>query len=330
MSSFHDAESVLLDWEKYNGEIKPKKVRNVVKNLAEINLNEKRGFTRDDIHFKDKIDDKRAIIYRLLQRGIILPLPEKLGRLSQYVLSNIYDYIASTSSDNRKTEEPIQTGLIDRIAEYFSKSDNGIHNIHMNIQTRVAKDYNIYDYLKTWSLDKKNKGKSKMFVLEPRRRFTVIVYPNGSILVNFNCSTKSFKLSQPSGLIEFFSSLGEIRSILVGEFQSSYSQIPPCSDWWLTQYDIDSTVAANELEEPLKVSVSSSLRNSIQIRMLGHLFYLYVKEMPNQGTTYRFEERMFPQKKPLVEETKEILESESPFTKAINLLDKKEGGGIFS
>lgn len=317
-----NVEEAVQEWEKSHGPIIPGKVRKVVRNLAEINITERRGFTRDDIHFKSKKDDKRAIIYRLKNRGIILPLPERRGRLSQYVLSNLFDYIAPTKLDDQdyEKENSLPNGLIDQIVSYFSRSDLGIHNIHIKIPARDADFIETYNYLK-WNIDPKNKGKSKEFMIESRRNFTVIVYPGGTVLVNINCSSRPFKLCNASGLIDFFSSLGQIRSMLIGEFQNSISAIPSTYEWLLTQYDIDSAVSTTKLKQNPRVNISSSLRNSIQIKMFGHLFYCYLKNMPNMGEVYRFEERKWPDEKTIAEETTEILNSPPPIVRAIDLLN---------
>lgn len=88
---------------------------------------------------------------------------------------------------------------------------------------------------------------------------------------------------------------------------------------------MDSTIATDILQKEFtKVNVSSSLRNSVPIRLFGHLFYCYLKPMPNLGESIRFEERVFPNKKPIDEEINDVLESPSPFENAIDLFNKKK------
>ena len=149
-----------------------------------------------------------------------------------------------------------------------------------------------------WKLYNNNKGKSKEFALDSRRRgVNIIVYPNGSVLVNIKCSTRPFKIHEPSGLVEFFACLGEIRSILIGELQNYFSVIPAVDEWWLTQYDLDSAITSKSLKGQSSIlNISTSLRNAVQIKWLGHLFYFYIKNMPDVGQVCRFEERKFQRK----------------------------------
>ncbi len=335
MLNDYTQEQAVCEWEKTknnNNRIRSKKVRNLALRIAEININEQRGVTREDINYKLKKDHKRGIIYRLLERGIILPLPERNKRLKQYVLSNLYDEFADLdnkrfgggggSSNNNKTQDQdFDYGLIDRIAEYFSREKPGLHNIH--IQTSTTKEN--YEILKDWDCNDSNKGKTKDFRLEVKRQFAITVYPNGTILIVIGCNTKPFRLHDSNELIGFFSSLGEIRKTLSSELKNNISAVPPASEWWLTQYDIDNTIAADMLQKEFsKVNVSSSLRNNIPIRLFGHLFYCYLKPMPNIGASIRFEERVFPDDKPLNKEIKNVLDSIPPFKKAIDLLKEKK------
>ncbi len=134
-------------------------------------------------------------------------------------------------------------------------------------------------------------------------------------MIDISCSAQSFKLHNPKGLIEFFSTLGEIRRLLITEFQNSSYEIPKTDEWWLTQFDIDSTISISELKKKKKfesTNVSSSLRNAIQIKMFGHLFYAYIKSMPYMGESFRFEKRLFVEKKPIDLGVKEILNSGTP------------------
>ena len=47
--------------------------------------------------------------------------------------------------------------------------------------------------------------------------------------------------------------------------------------------------------------------------------------MPNQGESIRFEERIYAEEKPLEEELHDILQSEPPFKKALDLLNEERG-----
>lgn len=147
-----------------------------------------------------------------------------------------------------------------------------------------------------------------MFRLSPKRYFVITIYRKGRIMIDISCRSQSFKLHNPKGLIEFFSTLREIRRLLLTEFQNNMYEIPQTDKWWLTQFDIDSTISLSDLKKNFKsINVSSSLRNSIQIKMFGHLFYAYIKSMPYMGESFRFEERHFVKRKPIDLGVKEIL-----------------------
>ena len=223
--------------------------------------------------------------------------------------------------ENDQKEEVVDNGLLDKIAEHFSLEKPGLHNIHLKTQigdTEYTKE--IYERLKGWNLDSNNKGKSKSFRLEPKRTFAVTVYPSGQVIINLSCSLKPFRLHDSEGLINFFSTLGEIKQILELEFQKSFSLIPSPAKWLLVQYDIDGTVSIANLENKFpSVNVSNSLRNGIQIRLLGHLFYTYIKSMPYTGESFRFEERKFHKNQPLVKVAEDILKSKHPLSRALDL-----------
>jgi hypothetical protein len=319
-------EMAVAEWEaKCNSgeKIKPRKVRTTIRNIAEINISEKRGITVNDIHFKTNRDDKRGIIFRLLTKKVLTALPSREGRLKQYVLSNLYnefDTLKQSATLNKKKniqELEFDYGIIDRVAEYFSREKPNLHNIH--IQTNIDKED--YQFLsKDWNINIKNKSKTKEFALGPKRRCGFTVYPNGTVLITISCSFQPFKMHMDSELIEFFSILGEIRKTFAIELSNS-STIPSVNEWKLTQYDVDNTLAIKDLQKEFssQLNVSSSLRNSIPIRLLGHLFYCYIKPMPNQGDSIRFEERIFPDKKPLSNGIKDVLESVPPFKKAMDM-----------
>jgi hypothetical protein len=322
-------EKAVWEWEKTknnNITIIPRKIRESALHIADININQQRGITREDIPSKIRKDDKRGIIYRLKARGLIVPLPTRNKRLKQYVLSNLYNEFATLNQNNpyRKNnnnyDQEFDYGLLNRIAEFFSKENPGLHNIHL--QTKVSKEN--YELLKGWNLNYNNKGKTKDIKLEIKRRVIITFYPNGTILIAISCNTKPFKLHNPEDLIEFFSSLGEIRMTLCAELQNNISEISPVSEWWLTQYDLDNTVAIDPLKKAFsRINIQSSI-NNVQIKLFGHLFYCYLKPMPDLGQSIRFEERVFPEKKPLNKGIKNVLKSVPPFKKAIDLLNEKK------
>lgn len=311
--------------------IKPPRTRNLLLGIAEVNIYEVRGFTRDDIKYKNP-NDRRGIIYRLKNRGILIPLKRRENRLEQYALANLYDdLVEAMKLDDEVKKEEIKTfekGLLDELAEIFSSVEPGLHNVHLNtdlLNSDVAEV--IYDSLVDWELNSKNKGKLKRFRLSPKRTFVVTIYRTGRIMIDISCSAQSFKLHNPKGLIEFFSTLGEIRRFLITDFQNNSYEIPKPDEWWLTQFDIDSTVSLSDLKKKKKfesINISSSLRNAIQIKMFGHLFYAYIKSMPYMGESFRFEERRFVEKKPIDLSVKEILNSGTPLREPVTSYGDKD------
>ena len=94
LTRYNDPETAVIEWENKNNNlqrIRPSKTRNLLIDIATVNIVEKRGFTRDDIKFKTKNDDKRGMLYRLKSKRVIIPLKKRVGRLEQYVLANLYD-----------------------------------------------------------------------------------------------------------------------------------------------------------------------------------------------------------------------------------------------
>ena len=129
-------------------------------------------------------------------------------------MSNLYNEFATLNqnaeSKNINNNQDFDYGVIDRIAEYFSRENPGLHNIHLQTSTPAEN----YEILENWNCNDSNKGKTKEFRLEVKRRFATTVYPNGTILIVIGCNTKPFKIHNPSELIGFFSALGEIRRTL--------------------------------------------------------------------------------------------------------------------
>ena len=298
----------------------PSRTRSLLLDFAKLNIYEIRGITRDDINYGTP-DDRRNIIYRLKDKGLLIPLKRRENRLEQYALANLYNDLSEAikQGDDSKNEEieTFEKGILDVLAERFSGIEPGLHNVHLKtklLDSDITKE--IYGSLKEWQLNPKNKGRSKKFGLSPKRYFITTIYPKGDILIDISCSSQSFKLHNPIGLIEFFSTLGEIRRLLIINFQNASYEIPKTDEWWLTQFDIDSTISLSDLKSSSNsINVSSSLRNSVQIKMFGHLFYVYIKSMPYLGESLRGEERHFPEKKPINLGIKEILQSGTPLGK---------------
>ena len=298
----------------------PSRTRNLLLDFAKLNIYEIRGITRDDIkHGTD--NDRRGIIFRLQNSGLLIPLKRRVNRLEQYALANLYDdllvAIKQGKESKKESIETLEPGILDVLAERFSGTNPGLHNVHLKtelLNSDIAKE--IYGSLKNWDLNPNNKGKSKKFRLSTKRYFITTMYPKGHILIDISCTSQQFKLHSPRGLIEFFSTLGEIRRILITDFQNAWFEIPPTDEWWLTQYDVDSTIPLSDLKDSSNsINVSSSLRNSVQIKMFGHLFYFYIKSMPYLGDCLRGEERHFPDRKPIDIGVKDILQSGTPFGK---------------
>ena len=168
MFTYYTPDSGIFKWEKTSIKINTNtinKIRELALRISEINIIEQRGIVREDIDFKSKKDNKRGVIYRLKQRGIIRPLPDRSKRLKQYVLSNLYNEFASpnhnadhnNNTSNNNNNQEFDYGLIDRIAEYFSRENPGLHNIHLQTSTS-AENYNL---LENWSCNDSNRGKTK-------------------------------------------------------------------------------------------------------------------------------------------------------------------------
>jgi hypothetical protein len=101
-------------------------------------------------------------------------------------------------------------------------------------------------------------------------------------------TANAYELHKPKGLVDFFSALGEARSILKAECNGLYN-IPEVPSWKLKFFDKDKTIPVSELEKDIPQVMRLWSNEGIRIELLGEVFQLYGKVMPETGPAFRLE-----------------------------------------
>ena len=134
----------------------------------------------------------------------------------------------------------------------------------------------------------RNKAKVREFRLDRRRTVRFEIYPEGGTSIYMVSTANPYELHTPKGLVDFFSSLGETRSILKTECHDLH-RVPEVNSWKLKMFDKDKTISVSELEKDIPQVMKFWSDEGIRVEHLGEVFQFYGKVMPETGPAFRFE-----------------------------------------
>jgi hypothetical protein len=238
----------------------------------------------------------RRKIY-LLQKelGLLVPLRgrRRIGRFQQYCISTELDKFneeyrdvdfGSDGSSSEEQDGQVIRTFIQHLAATLSRRKPTFHKLHL--YTELPQE--IYEDLNWPVPSTRNKAKINEFLIEYRRSVRFEIYPEGTTGIYMVSTANAYELRTPIGLVDFFSSLGEARSILKAECKD-LRRIPPVNSWKLKLFDKDKTILASELEKDIPQVMRFWSDEGIRVEHLGEVFQIYGKVMPETGPAFRFE-----------------------------------------
>lgn len=294
-----EAGSIVKDWESAHNVRLRGRIKDIALYAAYIQLTLKRGFTRQDLqnrYSNYNSNYARRKMY-LLQKeiGLLVPLKgRRSGRFQQYCISTELDKfkvegsfrgITADSPEGEEQEGQNMKTLIRHLAATLSRRKPTFHKLHLY----TALHRELYDDLHRWPIpSSRNKAKVKEFRLDRRRTVKFEIYPEGGTVIYMVSTANAYELHKPKGLVDFFSSLGEARSILKAECNDLHN-IPEVTSWKLKFFDKDKTISVSELGKDIPQVMKFWSDEGIRVEHLGEVFQFYGKVMPETGPAFRLE-----------------------------------------
>jgi hypothetical protein len=294
-----EAGKIVKDWESAHHAHLRGKIKDIALYAAYIQLTRKRGFTRNDLQNRYNNYNpnyaRRKMYLLWKEMGLLVPLKgRRSGRFQQYCISTELDKfkdegrfggITPDSPEMEEQESQYMKTLIRHFVACLSRRKLTFHKLSFYIKLPQE----LYDDLYGWPIpSSRNKAKVKEFHLDRRRTVKFEIYPEGGTVIYMVSTANAYELHKPKGLVDFFSALGEARSILKAECNGLYN-IPEVPSWKLKFFDKDKTIPVSELEKDIPQVMRLWSNEGIRIELLGEVFQLYGKVMPETGPAFRLE-----------------------------------------
>ncbi len=123
--------------------------------------------------------------------GLLIPNEIlKSGNQKQYFLSNYKHVIDAKSRDNKDTEIIPDDDITLRLLRVLSDKKYVYHHIHLETNLNYVKDYHLIDWPTPSS---KNMQKVKTYKLNPKRKCSFTLSPNGKVNVAIECTLYPFE-----------------------------------------------------------------------------------------------------------------------------------------
>lgn len=313
--------------------------RNILVEMAQLHTDKRRGFiapTIKTLHIRLKIkklkmngkfieyNNLRKKIKRLHKKGLIVYLPDRNGHAYQYVLSNMQDLVPlkernnkdvdnQLSSTQQSTDEKLMESMFYQIItrksiDYDNYSNN--NNIepepefhHIQLKSRLREPQEYYEVLakdNNWNRSSdKNQGLKYEGRISRNRTYTVMVYPNGTVIIMIRCTKDPFRWFPREDWLALYEICNKIHQILRDSLYLGLSNPLVHStyfDWIVTQlhlgYDYQMHDGNEKGKEITKLDMPR-FNDAIKVRNLdGVACQAYVKRLPNKGTVTRIEEHL--------------------------------------
>ncbi len=291
------AGKIVRDWESSRHRSLHGRNKDIALKTAYLQLVQKRGIVRRDLQnwYNYNPNYARRKIYILQKNlGLLVPLGghPRIGRLQQYCISTELDKFheeiqhthAGVDDSSAEDDDQAHRTLIQYLVSTLRSRKLTFHKLQLH--TELPSE--LYEDL-AWAIPSpKNKAKVKEFRIEHRRSVTFEIYPEGGTNINMSSTANAYELHTPKGLVDFFSSLGEARSILKTECHDVH-RIPHVASWKLKAFDKDKTISLLEVEEDIPQVIRFWSSEGIKVEYLGKVFQIYGKVMPETGPAFRFE-----------------------------------------
>ena len=232
-------EALVDDWEGLHHTRLPKQARDFALKVTAIHLDkydDSRGVIVSDIKTLlgcRSINAAEARKDRTVSMGLLVPHPIlKEGRQNVYFLSN-YIHVVDERLKRRLKETPVSPDDITfAFIKVLSSRKCAYHHISLRTDLKYPQeDYEYFDE-ETW-IEKSSKNKTKIFTfkLEDRRKCTLNISKNGTVMTSIECSTYPYRLHTYEGIAELFVSCGQIYGILQQEAHNRLNVVPHPIDW---------------------------------------------------------------------------------------------------
>ncbi len=296
--------------------------RHLLHLAASLHLLERRGITVSDLERTNKgKDNAEKIIQNARMAGVLIPLEKRIGKQKQYALSN-YKYVFDIRANKNNKGETIPPNDISLILlKELSKQQYVYHHIVLETSLNYAEDYGV---IKGAVLSERNKQKKGAFKLNSRRSFSFTVSPNGTVMIFVESTIEPFELHTYSGLIDFFTSCGQILTLFQQSANNRLNVVPKPGEWYLKEFDYNKDLIVEKLEAE-RPMVNWAAKGLIKLKHLGPLFQIYCKPMPDIGDCLRFDVHYATKQNRTVAQTvKDIVNGgeTSPFVTAEDMLSK--------
>ena len=198
LQKLSEPEDVVRDWERLHNIHLPKNLRNFAINVAATHIDENRGITVQDIKTLmglRTIDAAEGRRHRAVEIGLLAPHPIlKDGKQKMYFLSN-YIHVVNERLKRRLKESPVSSDDITFVLINVLSSRKSAYH-HISLRTKLKYPNEDYDRLdiKNWTKNSKNGTKTATFKLEDRRKCTLNISPNGTVMISIECSKYQYKL----------------------------------------------------------------------------------------------------------------------------------------
>lgn len=194
-------------------EIKIKGIkRDVFEYIAKFNLKGQCP-TQKEIskHLKISDENLKKILQRACKEGLACIHPEKIGHEYQYVLANMQDIIKVT--DNKENNDDMMNNNSDTIIDSLliqllsNKLNPEFHHVSLETRLKYTDDYKRL----CWRIHSiENKGKTFEYPISRHRKYTIMVYPNGAVMITIKATLHPFKWYSREDWIQLIEICGSI------------------------------------------------------------------------------------------------------------------------
>lgn len=287
--------------------------RNVLECIAKCNLKGQCP-TQKEILEHSKVlkisgESLKKIMQRSCGKGLVLTHPERVGNEYQYVLSNMQDIVKtgnvakrnSTAKRDKDGKGEREDNALENSLENFflqilkNKPNPEFHNITLESKLQDNGDYH---NLHNWDMPSpKNKAKIFKKMISRKRSFNIMIYPNGTTIINIEASQQPFGWQCRDGWIEFIGICGQILQVIIDVLSYSRPLTSEIYDWQILQmdvgYDIPISTPNGKGNLPSKGSfeLARPFNGCIKVKHLDRTYQVYDKQLPHRGSCIRIEER---------------------------------------
>ncbi len=283
-------------------------MRRVLEKIGEFNLKKKHPTIKDVGILGLSYENKKKIIARAKERGLVVIHPQKDGNSFKYALSNMQDFEIKDKLHGKikPAEEAINVNEILKVSSFYIQAVDEMlnhttiefHHIVISTDLNFKDEYQYFD----WKIpSRKNKAKVCHFRLAGHRKFNLTLYPNGRMMLIIESSKHPFNLFSYEGLMDFNITCGQILQTLAKDTHITPLLSPEPAEWKVMQidgaYDIPVWDLQKSIVEKIPVEKGGGISfrfpgGYLKVKHLNQLYQIYTKRLPYKGNCLRLENRL--------------------------------------